>query len=83
MIATGYYATRKDGVNLCRTYSTEGKKIVQNETGAVYDEAIDVEGSGYTYTETDEPIEVEDIDPAELGREYTETDTPIESEATA
>ena len=57
MIVTEYYATRKDGVNLYRTYSDEGKMILQNETGAVYDEAIDIEGRGYTYTETDEPIE--------------------------
>ena len=59
MIIREFYSTRKDGENLYRTYSSDGKMIVQNETGAVYDEAIDVEGSGYTYTETDKTIEAE------------------------
>lgn len=36
--------------------------ILQNETGAEYDEAIDVEGAPYTYSETDKPIEpIEEI----------------------
>lgn len=51
--------SREDGVKLIHTYSDEGKKLLQNETGIVYDEAIDVEGSGYTYTETDEYVEDE------------------------
>ena len=58
MIVTEYYMTRADGVRLYRTYSDAGMKILQNETGIVYDEAVDVEGIGYTYSETDEPIEV-------------------------
>jgi hypothetical protein len=33
--------------------------ILQNETGIMYSEAIDIEGALYTYTETDEPIEQE------------------------
>lgn len=60
MIQTEYYMTRPDGVQLFRTYSDQGKRIVQNETGNVYDEAIDVEGIGYTYTESDEMVEVEE-----------------------
>ena len=43
--------------NLIRTYSDANMKIRQNETGAIYDEAIDVTPVRYTYTETDEPIE--------------------------
>lgn len=43
--------------NLIRTYSDANMKIRQNETGAIYDEAIDVTPIRYTYTETDEPIE--------------------------
>lgn len=39
------------------TYSTEGLKILQEQTGIVYDEAWDKLDSEYTYTETDEPIE--------------------------
>jgi hypothetical protein len=34
-------------------------KIRQDQTNALYDEAIDVESSTYTYTETDIPIEKE------------------------
>jgi hypothetical protein len=52
-----FYRTRKDGVNLYRTYSDEGFYIIQNETGAEYDEAIDVEGAPYTYSETERLIE--------------------------
>lgn len=58
MIVTEYYRTREDGVRLYRTYSDAGMKIFQNETGIIYDEAVDVEGIGYTYSETEEPIEV-------------------------
>lgn len=49
-----FYKTRKDGVNLFRTYSNEGFFILQNETQTKYTEAIDVENTPYTYTETDE-----------------------------
>lgn len=41
------------------TYSDADMKIVQNETGVVYEDALDVPESGYTYTETDIPIEDE------------------------
>lgn len=63
MIITEFYSTREDGVNLYRTYSDAGLYIRQ-ETGAEYAEAIDVEGSGHTYTETDTPI-VEEISDSE------------------
>ena len=46
---------------LIRTYSDKGMKILQ-ETGIVYDEAIDVPQSGHTYTETNQPIEEEITD---------------------
>ncbi len=58
MIKTEFYETRMDGVNLYRTYSDINKRIKQDQTGAVYDEAIDAENSGYTYTETAESAEV-------------------------
>ena len=54
MIVREEYKTRADGVKLLRTYSDEGKSIIQNETGIVYDEAIDVENAPYTYTESTE-----------------------------
>lgn len=60
MIVKEYYKTRKDGVKLYRTYSSENLYIMQVETGVVYDEAIDVEGAPYTYEETNEPIELEE-----------------------
>lgn len=60
MIRTEDYGTRYDGVKLIRTYSDAGFQIRQDQTGVVYSEAIDVETSGYTYTETDIPIEPED-----------------------
>lgn len=61
MIITEHYMTRPDGVELYRTYSDAGYMIQQDQTGAVYTEAIDIEGSGYTYTETDMEIEDGDI----------------------
>lgn len=63
MIRTDFYMTRPDGVNLYRTYSDANLRIRQ-ETGIVYDEAVDVENSGHTYTETDEPV---------IGEELTDT----------
>lgn len=57
MIKREFYATRKDGVKLYRTCSDSGMTVRQNETGAEYDEAIDVENAPYTYSETDTPIE--------------------------
>ena len=60
MIVREFYKTRKDGVNLFRTYSDEGFYILQRETNTKYTEAIDVENAPYTYRETNEPIEEEE-----------------------
>ena len=49
--------SESNGVNLYRTYSDENYKMRQIETGAIYDEAIDVENAEYTYEETEEKIE--------------------------
>ena len=57
MIVTEYFRTREDGVVLNRTYSDTGMMILQNETGVLYSDAVDIEGAPYTYTETDKPIE--------------------------
>ena len=59
MIVKEFYGTRKDGVNLYRTYSDEGLYIVQNETGIEYTEAVDVENAPFTYSETDKKIETD------------------------
>ena len=58
MIVKEFYRTRKDGVNLYRTYSDANLQIQKVGTDEVYDEAIDIEGAAYTYEETDIPIEV-------------------------
>lgn len=65
MIKTEEYMTRSDGVKLIRTYSDAGFQIRQDQTGVVYSEAIDVENSGYTYTETDIPQEFP-LEPGDL-----------------
>jgi hypothetical protein len=58
MIIKEEFKTRADGVKLFRTYSDEGKQIIQNETGIIYSEAIDVEDAPYTYSESDEFVEL-------------------------
>lgn len=57
MLIREFYSTRKDGVNLYKSYSDQNFYILQNETGIEYSEAIDVENAPYTYSETDKPIE--------------------------
>lgn len=60
MIKREFYKTRKDGVNLYRTYSDEQFKIRKIGTDEIYDEAIDVENAPFEYEETTEKIEVEE-----------------------
>lgn len=57
MIKTEFYKTRSDGVNLYRTYSDQDVMIQKDGTEEIYAEAIDVEDSGFTYSETDIPID--------------------------
>ena len=57
MIIREFYMTRKDGVNLYKTYSDKGVYIKKQGTDEKYDEAIDVENAPYTYEETEEVIE--------------------------
>jgi hypothetical protein len=59
MVVTEFFKTRPDGVKLYKTYSDENFYIEQEQTGNRYTEAIDIENSGYTYVETDVPIEPE------------------------
>lgn len=65
MIVKEFYKTREDGVNLYRSYSDQGFYLLQNETGVEYSEAVDVESSKYTYSETDKPIETPDNEATE------------------
>ena len=57
MIKKEFYMSRFDGISLYRTFSDANMMILQNETGHIYIEAIDVEDAPYTYTETDIPNE--------------------------
>ena len=58
MIVKEFYKEREDGVKLYRIYSNENYKIRQEETGNIYDEAIDIEKKNYTYKETEKKIEI-------------------------
>lgn len=57
MITKDFYKEREDGVKLYRSYSTKGFKIRKVGTDEIYDEAIDIKGSGFSYEETTEFIE--------------------------
>lgn len=69
MIKIDFYKQRTDGVNLYRTYSDENYKIQKVGTDEIYDEAIDIENSGYEYIETEEKIIEEDVN-----NDYAEED---------
>ena len=62
MIIKEFYLTREDGVNLYKTYSAQNFTIHKIGTEEVYDVAIDVENAPYTYEETDEKIEQEELE---------------------
>ncbi|MEE6207773.1 MAG: hypothetical protein VZR95_06960 [Alphaproteobacteria bacterium] len=82
-VTGAYYVTRSDGVNLYRFAVPKTKtgdewdkpqfKIRQDQTGALYDEAIDLENAPYTYTETDIPTE-SDVE-SQLETDLTLNDT--------
>ena len=42
-IKRDFYVELADGTKLYRTYSDAGKQIIQNETGVLFDDAVDVE----------------------------------------
>ena len=65
MVKKEFYGTRSDGADLYRSYSDKSVQIRKIGTDEIYDEAVDVETSGYEYEETDMPID---------GDEATETD---------
>ena len=78
MIRTDFFRTREDGVDLYRTYSDKKVMIVCDQNGNEYEEAVNVQNSGYTYTETDIPIPSEEITDTEalniiMGRDQDET----------
>ena len=51
------FGENADGVKLYRTFSDESKKILQVETGIIFDDAVDIEGAEFTYLETDGVID--------------------------
>lgn len=57
MIIKEFYRTRKDGVNLYKSYSDSGLIIHKEGTDEEYDVAIDTEDAKYSYTETNKTIE--------------------------
>lgn len=79
MIVREHYKTRTDGVELYKTYSDAGYLIRQAETGAEYDEAIDVDGTSHTYTETDKLVtdnfDIETASPEQLRERLLDTET--------
>lgn len=82
MIKTDFFRTREDGVDLYRTYSDQNVKIHCNEDGGDYDDAVNVLNSGFTFYETDIPIESEELSDTEalnilLGRENDEPSNSI------
>ena len=58
MIQTEYL---NDGT-LIKHYSDQGFLLLQNEAGEKYSDPVDIVPCPYTYTETDEPAEVEEED---------------------
>ena len=64
MVIKEFYRTREDGVNLYRTYSDTGHILIRND-GVEYDEAVDVETSPYTYTESEKMLGTEEDIPTE------------------
>lgn len=60
-IVRDFYKTRKDGINLYKTYSDEGYMIHKLNTEEIYDEAIDVENAPFEYEETTEKIETNEL----------------------
>ena len=58
MVIREFHRTRKDGVNLYKTYSDQNFYIQKVGTEEIYDVAIDVENAPFEYIETDKPIEL-------------------------
>ena len=54
----------RDGT-LIKHYSDKNVMLLQNETGAIYPEPVDLVPCAYTYSETDIPIEEEEEESSE------------------
>lgn len=62
MVKKEFYAERKDGAILLRSFSDKSLKINKVGTEETYNSAIDVESAEYEYKETDIPIDVKEGD---------------------
>ena len=62
MIIQTKFKLEEDGWELVRSYSSRGMMIRQDGTGELYQEAVDPVVVGRTYTETNIPINVEDVE---------------------
>ena len=65
MIKTEIYKTLEDGTVLIRTYSDTRHYVIQDGTRIEYSEAIDPEGMGRTYTESERSMEEDSSTPSE------------------
>ena len=73
-IVTEKFPRVGDGVTMIRTYSKNGKYIIQDGTGVKYIEAVDPEFCGRTYTESDEDVPIEDLAPETIEGEVIEAE---------
>ena len=76
-VITEFYREREDGVRLVRTYSDSGMMIHGGFPEGDYQESIDPEDAGRTFTETDIPIPADEITDTEalniiMGRDQDE-----------
>lgn len=53
---------REDGVELTRLVSDQGKYLRQIPTGILYEDAVDLPNTAFTYEEADEYINQEEND---------------------
>lgn len=65
-IVKEFYKTRKDGINLYKTYSDKGYMIHKLNTEEIYSEAIDIENASFEYEETTEKIDGKELSELEL-----------------
>jgi hypothetical protein len=56
MIKHEFYCRRKDGIELYKTFSDEEYYIRQEDTGNIYEVAIDPSDTTHTYIETEDKI---------------------------
>lgn len=55
-------ATLKSGRRIIRRHSDQNVFLIQTPTGLMYSEPVDVENAPYTYSESNVPIPVKDIE---------------------